>query len=136
MASITEVMNTYDAADVTTIVDGTVLFGFQDGDMVSFSKDNPFIEVQTDAQGASSAAKNNDNLGTVTVNMSRNSPCNKYLMDIANSKKAVSVSVMHQTEKASATIAYIEKLPDGSFGKGVPTRTYTFKCLDYKHIYQ
>lgn len=56
-------MTTYDAKEVSTIIDNVVQFGFQDGDMVSFSKDNSYIEVQTDAQGQSSAAKNNDNLG-------------------------------------------------------------------------
>ena len=60
-------MTTYDAKEVSTIIDNVVQFGFQDGDMVSFSKDNSYIEVQTDAQGQSSAAKNNDNLGTLQL---------------------------------------------------------------------
>ncbi len=47
-------MTTYDAKEVSTIIDNVVQFGFQDGDMVSFSKDNSYIEVQTDAQGQSS----------------------------------------------------------------------------------
>lgn len=31
-------MTTYDAKEVSTIIDNVVQFGFQDGDMVSFSK--------------------------------------------------------------------------------------------------
>lgn len=130
-----ESMATYDAKEVTTIVDNIVMFGFQDGDMVSFSKDNPYIEVQTDAQGQSSAAKNNDNLGTFTINLSQNSPCNKHLMSLANNRKEFPISVTHSTEKAWASRAYIEKTPDGTFGKGVPSRAYTIKALDYKHEY-
>lgn len=130
-----ETMTTYDAKEVSTIVDEVVMFGFQDGDMVSFSKDNSYIEVQTDAQGQGSAAKNNDNLGTFTINLSQNSPCNKHLMNLANSRKEFPIAVKHQDEMAWATRAYIEKTPDGSFGKGVPTRTYTIKALDYKHEY-
>ena len=126
-------MTTYDAKDVSTIIDNVVMFGFQDGDMVSFSKDNAYIEVQTDAQGQSSAAKNNDSLGTFTVNLSQNSPCNKHLMNLANGRKEFPITVAHSTEKAWATRAYIEKTPDGSYGKGVPTRSYTIKALDYKH---
>ncbi|PZL78329.1 hypothetical protein CI088_00325 [Enterococcus plantarum] len=128
-------MTTYDAKEVSTIIDNVVMFGFQDGDMVSFSKDNSYIEVQTDAQGQASAAKNNDNLGTFTVNLSQNSPCNKQLMALANARKEFSISVTHASEKAWASRALIEKTPDGSFGKGVPTRTYTIKALDYKHEY-
>ncbi|MFB8663545.1 phage structural protein [Enterococcus faecalis] len=128
-------MTTYDAKEVSTIIDNIVQFGFQDGDMVSFSKDNSYIEVQTDAQGQSSAAKNNDNLGTFTINLSQNSPCNKQLMALANGRKEFAISVTHSTEKAWASKAYIEKTPDGSFGKGVPTRSYTIKALDYKHEY-
>lgn len=126
-------MQVYDANDVTTIVDGMVITGFQEGDMVSFSKDNPYIETQSDAQGYASAAKNNDALGTFTINLSRNSDGNKKLMQLANERQAFSISVTHDTEKAWASRAYVEKTPDGSFGKGVPTRTYTIKALDYKH---
>ena len=128
-------MQTYDAKEVTTIVDSMVMTGFQDGDMVSFSKDNAYIEVQTDAQGSASAAKNNDSLGTFTINMSQNSDGNRKLMQLANSRAEFSITVTHANEKAWATKAYIEKTPDGSFGKGVPTRSYTIKALDYKHEY-
>lgn len=56
-------------------------------------------------------------------------------MALANGRKEFAISVTHSTEKAWASKAYIEKTPDGSFGKGVPTRSYTIKALDYKHEY-
>jgi len=126
-------MTTYDAREVSTIVDGFVVTGFQDGDMVSFSKDNTFIETQVDAQGEASAALNNDSLGTFTINLSSGSASNKKLMQLANSRKQFAVTVKHKKERAWATKAFIEKTPDGSYGKGVGSRAYTIKALDYKH---
>ncbi len=126
-------MTTYDAREVTIVVDGTILTGFQDGDMVSFGKDNNFVEVQVDAQGEASAAINNDKLGTFTINLSASSPFNKKMVQLANSRKQFAVSVKHKTERASATKAFIEKTPDGAFGKATGSRTYAIKALDYKH---
>lgn len=126
-------MTTYDAREVTTVVDGIILTGFQDGDMVSFGKDNNFVEVQVDAQGEASAAINNDSLGTFTVNLSASSPFNKKMIQLANTRKQFSISIKHKSERASATKAFIEKTPDGAFGKSTGSRTYTIKALDYKH---
>src|SRR5699024_2102796 len=126
-------MTTYDAREVSTIVDGFVVTGFQDGDMVSFSKDNTFIETQVDAQGEASAALNNDSLGTFTINLSSGSAWNKKLMQLANSRKQFAVTIKHKDERAWATKAFITKTPDSSYGKGVGNRAYTIKALDYKH---
>lgn len=129
-------MTTYDAREVTTIVDGVIITGFQDGDMVTFGKDNSFVEVQVDAQGESAAAINNDRLGTFTVNLSSASPWNKKLMELANSRKQFAITIKHKTEVATATKAFVEKTPDGSFGKGIGSRAYTIKALDYKHEFK
>lgn len=128
-----EDMTTYDAREVSTIIDNAVITGFQDGDMVSFAKDNEFIETQVDAQGEASAALNNDSLGTFTINLSSNSPWNKKMMDLANGRKQFAITIKHKTERAWATKAFITKTPDGSYGKGVGSRAYSIKALDYKH---
>lgn len=128
-------MKTYDARKVTTVVDSVVAQGFQDGDMVSFSKDSDYVEVVVDAQGQASAALNNDNMGTITINLSSSSPFNKKMMQLANSRKQFPISIKHDTERAWGTKAFVQKTPDGSFGKGTGSRSYTIKVLDYKHEY-
>ena len=56
-------------------------------------------------------------------------------MALANGRKEFAISVTHSTEKAWASKAYIEKRLMDRLVKGVPTRSYTIKALDYKHEY-
>ena len=134
MASIGQVTEAYNAKDVAITIDGVIMFGFQDGDMVSFAKTNPNIEVSSDAQGTGMAAINNDSLGTFTLNLVQGSPCFKKLMDLANTQKAFAMSVEHKKEQAFGSICYVEKPSDGSFGKSVPTRSFTIHAIDYQHV--
>lgn len=129
-------MTTYDARDVTTVVDGVIITGFQDGDMVSFSKDNNNAEIVVDAQGNGAMAVNNNNLGTFVINLSAGSPFNKKLTQLADSRKQFAMSVKHKTERAWGTKCVVEKTADGSFGTGVGARSYTVKALDYKREYK
>ncbi|EKM0740871.1 hypothetical protein HCA21_11410 [Listeria seeligeri] len=126
-------METYDAADVSIVVNGISLFGFADGDMVSCSKDANNIEIKSDAQGNSSAAVSNDRSGTVQIDLAQTSPCYPKLIDIANRQLKVPVYVINGNEKIGGSMAFIEKLPNAGFGKSVGTRSFTFKVLDYSH---
>lgn len=128
-------MEEYDASKVITIIDGVTLFGFSDGDMVSCSKDANNIETKVDAQGIASAAINNDSLGSVKIDLASTSPCNKQMITLANTRKRVPILVINGKETMGGSLAYIEKLPDSSFGKGIGTRSYNVKVLDYTHKY-
>ncbi|EAE5980034.1 hypothetical protein LG489_001415 [Listeria monocytogenes] len=128
-----EVMATYDANTVSTIINGISIFGFSDGDMVSCSKDSNNVEIKSDAQGNSSAAVNNDKMGTIKVDLAQTSPCYPKLIDIANRQLKVPIYVINGKEKIGGSMAFIEKLPDAGFGKSVGTRSFTFKVLDYTH---
>ncbi|EAF5045036.1 hypothetical protein FRG77_07870 [Listeria monocytogenes] len=126
-------MATYDANTVSIIVNGISMFGFSDGDMVSCSKDSNNVEIKSDAQGNSSAAVNNDRMGTIKIDLAQTSPCYPKLIDIANRQLKVPVFVINGKEKIGGSMAFIEKLPDAGFGKGVGARSFTFKVLDYTH---
>ena len=127
-------MNTYDAKSVKVVVNGITLFGFADGDMVTTSKTNPAVESMSDAQGNYAVAINNDNAGTVTVNLAQTSACYKKLITWANSKTIFPIYVINGTEKIGGPEAMIEKIPDANFGKTVGTRTFVFKVFNYSHI--
>ncbi|EIA7949824.1 hypothetical protein K7U19_002673 [Listeria monocytogenes] len=129
-------MATYDANTVSTIVNGIAMFGFSDGDMVSCSKDSNNVEIKSDAQGNSSAAVNNDRMGTIKIDLAQTSPCYPKLIDIANRQLKVPVYVINGKEKIGGSMGFIEKLPDAGFGKSVGTRSFTFKVLDYTHTAQ
>ncbi|KMT62654.1 phage structural protein [Paenilisteria newyorkensis] len=128
-----DAMQIYDALKVTTVVDSLTLFGFADGDMVSCSKDANNMEAKVDAQGTASAAVNNDNLGTVKIDLAATSPCNKKMIELANTRKQFAIRVINGTETIGGSRAFVEKLPDSGFGKGVGTRSYSIKVLDYSH---
>ena len=123
----------YDARSVTTVVNSITLVGFVDGDMVTTSKDNPNSEVMSDAQGASSIAINNDNIGTITVNLAQTSPCYTKMVQLANNKTIFPAYVISGKEKIGGPECFIEKLPDTNFGKSVGSRAFVIKVLKYSH---
>ncbi|MEE0001179.1 MAG: hypothetical protein UFS73_00765 [Weissella confusa] len=125
-----EYIKAYDANSVTLTVDGTVIQGFQNGDMVTYNNKEDMILTEVDAQGFPSFAINNSRLGQITINLSGNSASHKYLNSLANSHKQFPVVILSDTEKISATHAFIAKPADGAYGKQTPKRTYTIETLD------
>ena len=125
-----EDMKAYDAKSVTLTVDGNVIIGFQDGDMISYTNKEDMITTEVDAQGFASFAVNNSRLGQITINLSGNSASHKYLNTLANAHKQFPVVILSDTEKISATRAFIAKPADGAYGKQTPKRTYTIETLD------
>ena len=63
-----EDMKAYDAKSVTLTVDGKVIIGFQDGDMISYTNKEDMITTEVDAQVFASFAVNNSRLGQITIN--------------------------------------------------------------------
>lgn len=125
-----EDIQAYDAKSVTLTVDGVVVKGFQDGDMITYTNKEDRITTEVDAQGNPSFAINNSRLGQIVVNLSGNSASHKYLNKLANSVKKFPVVLISDTEKISANMAFIAKPADGAFGKQTPKRTYTIEALD------
>ncbi|MFC6202574.1 phage structural protein [Lactiplantibacillus nangangensis] len=121
----------YDATKCTTIVDGKRMFGFQDGDMVSGEQTNDNAELTTDAQGWGSWSINNDHRGTITINLSANSPANVTLSDYFQSNKTVPVSITTPHEHVYASEARIQKVPGFTAGKTTGNRAWQFLCVNY-----
>lgn len=120
----------YNAKDVTVSVDGRVIQGFQDNDMVSYTRKEDNITTAVDAQGWPSAAINNNHLGQITINLSGESADHKRMNQLANTTKVFPIVISSPTEKISGSQAMIGKPADGAFGKAVPGRTYTIEVLD------
>ncbi len=123
---------TYDANDVTVIVDGTFLTGFGE-DLVSVSKDEENWATTVGAQGDVVRSKVNNDLGTITVTLQASSPQVLYLNGLANSGKLVPVSVIYNgtpKETSTATQAYIKKPADREYGNESGDREFEFQCLD------
>lgn len=122
----------YDAKKANIVINGRTIQGFQDGDMFSYTFKENKVNTSVDAQGAPAIAVNNNHLATVTINLTGNSVDHKYLNDIANANKQVTLSITSDFEKVSGNQAFIQKVPDGAFGKDTPKRTYVFEVLDMR----
>lgn|SRR5699024_5417115 len=122
----------YDAVEANIVVNGRTIQGFQDGDMFSYTFKEEKVKTAVDAHGDAAIAINNNHLATVTINLTGNSVDHKYLNDIANANKQVTLQITSEFEKVSGNQAFITKVPDGAFGKDTPKRTYTFEVLDMR----
>lgn len=121
---------TYDAKNVNISVNGRVIQGFQDNDMVSYTFKEDRVQTAVDAQGTPQVAINNNHLGQVTINLSGNSADHQWLNDLANKGTVFPIVITSDNEKISGNKAIIAKPADGAFGKNVPGRTYTVEVLD------
>ncbi len=123
---------TYDAQDVSVIVDGVFLTGFGE-DLVSIAQDEENWTTTVGAQGDVVRSRVNNSLGTITVTLQGTSPSVTYLNGLANSGKLVPVSVTYNgspKETSTATQAYIKKPADREYGSEAGDREFEFQCLD------
>ncbi|WP_079908272.1 phage protein [Paenibacillus sp. 32352] len=123
---------TYDAKDVSVIVDGVYLTGFGE-DMVEVAKAENNYEVKVGAQGDTTRSKINNKTGTIKVTLLQSSPQVPYLDILANSGKLVPITVIYAGEPkeiSSATEAFVQKPADRKYKSSGEDREYEFQCLD------
>ncbi|WP_205628675.1 phage structural protein, partial [Acinetobacter baumannii] len=65
---------TYDPNNVTVVIDGRFITGFQEGSFVQASKDEENFSTKVSAQGEVAVALSNNPLGTITITLSQTSP--------------------------------------------------------------
>lgn len=122
-------MATYDANDTTIVVNGKQLYGFGEDTMFTSSYDNDTVSVSQDPQGTSVASKNNKTGGTITINLSEASPCNKQLHELAT-KGNFPVDIITSTIHITAPHCYITKKPDASGAGQVGNQAWQIKALN------
>lgn len=135
-ANHTSEMRTYDAAQITLVVDGQEIYGFKGGtDSVSVAYSSDKVTADPDSMGTTVFSINNKSDGTITVNLNQQSPCCKKLGDICNSNKVVPVDLNAGTEHTWSAQAYISKLPDMGYGDNAGVRTFAIKAADLQTEY-
>lgn len=123
----------YDATEVNTSVGGERMYGFAEGDMVSGDRANDFVSLTVDAQGQYVFSKNNDKHGTITINLSDQSPAAVILMGYANAQKQVPIDIKTPHEHVWSTGAICQKIPSFKKGTGAGTLSFEFLCGDYSY---
>lgn len=127
-------VTSYDAKDVSVIVNGVYLTGFAEGTFVSFEKTEDNYAISVGAQGDPARAKVNNPLGTITVTLQQTSPQVSYLNNLARSGKIIEARVMHKgtgTEKVGGTQCFILKEAAGEFSNEISSREFTIQIMDY-----
>lgn len=127
-------VTTYDAKDVSVIVNGIYLTGFADGTFVSYSKDEEQFNVVVGALGDTARAKINNPLGTITVTLQQTSPQVQMMNNLAISGKLVEVRIIHKgsnTQKVGGTQCFVKKPADGEYGSEISNREFEIAVLDY-----
>lgn len=127
-------VTSYDAKDVSVIVNGIYLTGFADGTFVSYSKDEEQFSTTVGALGDVARAKVNNPLGTITVTLQQTSPQVAMLNNLAMSGKLVEARVIHKgsnTQKVGGTQCFVKKPADGEFSNEVSNREFEIAVLDY-----
>lgn len=127
-------VTSYDAKDVSVIVNGVYLTGFADGTFVSYEKTEDRWTISTGSMGDTARAKVNNPLGTITVTLQQTSPQVQMLNNLAKSGKLVEARVIHKgtnTEKIGGTQCFILKEAAGEFSNEISNREFTIQVLDF-----
>ncbi|RRG11636.1 MAG: hypothetical protein DUD35_05370 [Lactobacillus sp.] len=123
-------MSIYNAKNVSIIVDGISLFGFQSGDMVGWTQAEDNVNLVIDAQGTGTGSESNDKHGTVTIHLSQASPKMKDLNDLLAASKYFSFTAKSDNEMIESKHSWVTKAPDGSFSNTLTARDWGLTCVN------
>lgn len=125
------VISQYDAKDCTVMVGGVYVTGFGE-DMVTFEKDEDFVNPVVGAQGDTCVNIINHNLYTLTLAVQATSPQKAMLIDLARSKTVFPVWVTNKSigERFGGTKAMIKTYPELSHGSEAADREFEIAVFD------
>jgi hypothetical protein len=119
------------ATGTVDLADGVI----NDADWLTTARDTPRWSRENDNAGGATRVKNNNRGGTVSITFSASSPTNDILSarveldDVAeNQVGALVVRDLSGTTLMQADGAYLEDIPDLSFGAGRGQRTWVWQC--------
>lgn len=129
-------METYDFKKVSTIVDGTIITGYMDGEPISVSKNEEDVAPHVGAQGDVVYAESADETGTITLSLQQTSAVLPILTALRKSKKPFAVNIVDsntRSYKTGGTECRIMKMPERTFGsqvQGVEVQIHVAKLTE------
>lgn len=127
-------LKTYDAKKVICIINGVILSGFSDGDMVSVERNEDTFSLQVGTDGESTRSKSNNKSGRFTFSLMQTSASNAALTTIAKLDElgnagAVAVMVKDTSGSSvySASQAWLVKPPTAELGREAGAREWVFE---------
>jgi hypothetical protein len=125
---------TYDASQLSCVVDGRFLVDFAEGDAVTWEKDEDNFEAKVGVTGTVGVTNRLNTIGTITVLIMQGSPEVNYLKQLANANREFPIWVNTggpNPEKIGGTRARVLKTPEGSLSDETGEREFEIKVFDY-----
>lgn len=132
-------MAAYDATDVNVSISGRIVTGFAEGSIVECSRNEDRITPYIGTKGETAYSINNNNTGTITINLQQQSPINAVLQGYANRKESFSISVIDINAgggnfRAGGNEAYIVTDPTYTRSDAIETQTWEIYVFDYTMV--
>jgi hypothetical protein len=127
-------IRSYDAKNVTVVVDGIYITGFAEGSFVECEKAEDTYQTSVGAQGDVGISEVNNPLGNITITLQQTSPSVSYLNRLAASKRIVSVWVISNNtprEKIGGTQARVLRPAQSTFSNAIESRAFQLQVFDY-----
>lgn len=120
------VIGNYDAKDCTIVINGTTYITGLGEDMVTFEKDEQYIEPVAGAQGDVVVNVINNDLYTLTLSLLAVSPSKKVLLNLARRKQEFSILVTNKSlgERFGGSRAMVKSAPELSLGAEAEDREF------------
>jgi len=126
----------YSPSDVTVSIAGLhIATGFADGAFINISKDVEPFEVQRAMDGSVARIYKHDEGFKLDLTLAQSSQTNNilsalYNIDVATKKGKFPVFVTDNrgSTKFFALTAWVDRIPNVSFGKDLDVRTWTLQC--------
>lgn len=127
-------ITSYDAKNVTVIVDGVYITGFSEGSFIECEKAEDTFQTSVGAQGDVGISEVNNPIGNITITLQQTSPSVTYLNRLASSKRIVSVWVISNNtprEKIGGTQARVLRPAQSTFSNSIESRAFQLQVFDY-----
>lgn len=126
-------MGAWNAAHVILTINGNVIQGFGQDDMVNISYTEDRQSFKQDPQGSFTKNVNNKTGATVTVNLDQMSPCRLQLAELLDNLDNFSLDYRDDAEHYATQYAFVNKDPDYQAGNTSGSRAWTITCLGLNH---
>lgn len=128
---------TYDPKNVSVIVGGHIVQGYEDGTFVKVARNNDMWTTKVGADGEGARAKSNDKSGTIEITLMQSSASNDILTGYAladeiNNGGQVPVLVKDNngTSLHAMESGWIKKMPDDERNKEVGAVTWIIESAN------
>lgn len=123
-------MDTYNAANLKLMINGTQVFGFGQDDMITVSYSQDRQSFTQDPQGTGVRSINNKTGATITVNLSQMSPARKMMTTLLENVEEFSIDMRDDAVHYYSNHCFINKSPDYQAGNTAGNRGWAITAID------